>query len=1301
MKRVMCVVFGLLFLVGAAMAELPTRSDHRSIKVVPALGPVKIDGKISEGEWDRSGRIHVYGSVRTRDKYSADFCAMWDKEYLYIGIHWRDATPMVNNVDAKGAPFDGWQADALQLRFVTNGRGVGAVRNDGYGAIHFDAFYSSAVDYNSTAFSYGRSMDSTKPPVFGGPGMSFDDPASGMAQGFTRGDGEYMQEIRIPWKMLFERVPQDLLKPGFKFSLTGEFYWGAPNASKWPQFFHQDPMSRPDRTNTYKSPQNWGLAELIGENNIQTNEPTVLEFSKAAGKKANVVARKQGVLPIRVEVPASAKKFSLAIDKDGVRYRNLVANVPVDTYAVATNGDKVVVEVLWDGRQSQTWNYNWEDFVGYAEGEIQMNELNARGKPYPTPKDKANMVIAEPGQYVARVIMHDGLKVKHEGSFFNPGNPGWNTADGSGGWLGDHRVPKWVATAAPECETKRGVVFLSSEGGECGFSLIGIDRSGEKIWSWCRNTGKVFCQVMGKKHLLFGFSYAGRLWWGKADPDTGKQVDFSDGQQDKKLPDAKGARFHGMDVYGDTIAIAAGDAGLVFFDTESGEELKLFPKSGYNHRIKFTPDGKHLLGLQGTEKGPKHIIGKLVEISVDDGSSKVIELPGMPEISAFCFDREGRFYVSDPATQTVKIFDRAPVYGEPALLGTVGEPGGRQYGKYDKMRINGPIDVAIELRDDGSKRLWCVELEFGGWGTWFRRTSVWDVTDPIKVAYYREYLGNTEYQGSGGAMSDDDPTLGLYRGAMFRVDFDKFTYECIEIAPIGCGHERTFGNNYHFFSDASGKMREYLGSGTTLAARTGDYEWKKFNAPIDANGLAWGIGCKPSKKFEWYNGCSKWTATEFDADGIPVKFATEKLPGDAGTIEPNPRTDVFKTQWGYVKLQTLYGGPNPLRVTWGWVHIIGFDNEGKLRWRYPAAWWSCHGASTAPMGQPGLIIGHLKWTGVVEEGNHTYLGLRGYKGQDFIIRDDGMYVGELFTDFREADKNLPDTKDCRGLDISDTSLTEEIFSGMMARQRDGVVRLTYGNTDVRVARAEGFDTVRDVPDTIFKVTADDAAKFKAFLPNRKAKVSTYTIAKGGAFDVNAITMDNKALVLDQMGQTELPLAMLRYDDKNLYIAYSVKDSTPWHHEQAGYATLFKTGDSIGFFHDVGTKGGTRIIMAAPDGKKLAVVHRPKGPGSKPMAYTSPVRTVSFEYVAEEPAISFEVKTTGDGYVAAASIPWSVIGLEPKPGLKFGGDLEVIFGGESTAHVQKVLRWMDAVDSIHDVPTESEIWPKNFGTFVLE
>src|ERR1700722_1006097 len=86
------VFCGLVFQSGIARA---TQTENNVLHILPAPGPVKIDGKTDD--WDLSGGIFACDDVeRLRDLYSVWFFAMYDKENLYLLTRWKDETPLNN-----------------------------------------------------------------------------------------------------------------------------------------------------------------------------------------------------------------------------------------------------------------------------------------------------------------------------------------------------------------------------------------------------------------------------------------------------------------------------------------------------------------------------------------------------------------------------------------------------------------------------------------------------------------------------------------------------------------------------------------------------------------------------------------------------------------------------------------------------------------------------------------------------------------------------------------------------------------------------------------------------------------------------------------------------------------------------------------------------------------------------------------------------------------------------------------------------------------------------------------------------
>ncbi len=437
------------------------------------------------------------------------------------------------------------------------------------------------------------------------------------------------------------------------------------------------------------------------------------------------------------------------------------------------------------------------------------------------------------------------------------------------------------------------------------------------------------------------------------------------------------------------------------------------------------------------------------------------------------------------------------------------------------------------------------------------------------------------------------------------------------------------------------------------------------------------------------------------------------MPGEVGQL----KGDISKTRFGYIASIGSGHDVDKFNVIHGLHLLCGFDDSGRRRWSYPNYWVSVHGAMTAPMAMPGVLMGTLKTSGVFDLGEHSVISLRGNIGQEFLIRDDGVYIGELFTDQRMAPATLPPDENIAGLPINDTTLGGEPFNGWIGRQRDGKVRMTYGFTDVRIAEVTGLDRVRSLAPQTITLGGEQIAAVKAFVPKKGGgeQPTTYKIARGAAFvgqpfqaDPNAPkdsaeSPPGKADLRIRLGREEVGRARLQWDDQHLYVAVHASDTTPLQNKGNSAPLAFKTGDSVSLFValDGATTGGTRVLLTLLAGQPTAVVYRPQGPGDKPFVFESPVRKSPFQYVAVEPSVRVTAQPGTTDSVMTAAVPWSVLGVTPKPGLTLRGDVAILFSDDTGAMTAQRVYWVDReTNVVNDTPTEAEFSPARWGTFTL-
>ena len=523
------LLFGVCCLPHRAWA-VPLQSNHGVCTVVPTPGPVTIDGNLQT--WDLSGEMYVYGVRALRDRYAARVYAMWDQQALYLGLKWRDPTPMINNVDADGAPGEGWMADCFQARFITDTQ------------VHLTAWYSSKKDKCVAQLNYDSATNETGKRVFRAAGQTLHDP-SGFEMAFQRDADNrgYVQEIRIPWNLLYRNggfTPNG----GAKYSFTGEYYWGGPSGTTWPAVMWSDPINQqnPVRVVIFQSPGVWGEMVLSPAGNLpkEATEDTDL--------------RLQGPIPLRVEVPVDATRVSLVIDDaQGRRMRNLISHANVSDYLVKREHGKQILEVPWDGRADGMWDKERLLFLGD---------------------------VVPPGTYTVRGLVHEGIGVIHTGSFYNPGTPPWPTADGTGAWGADHSCPS-VAGAMPAAAKTKGRVFLGWPVGESGQCFIGVNADGRKCWEWGRRGLGALFIAANETSVYFIYDNGTGKVIGRVNPDTGDQLPFNNGALEIKLPGEPS----GLAVHDHVLAVSLGAANKVqCFDADSGATTDTIdvPAPGYH-----------------------------------------------------------------------------------------------------------------------------------------------------------------------------------------------------------------------------------------------------------------------------------------------------------------------------------------------------------------------------------------------------------------------------------------------------------------------------------------------------------------------------------------------------------------------------------------------------------------------------------------------------------------------------------------------------------------------------------------------
>jgi hypothetical protein len=1262
------------------------QSQNEGILVLPAPEKVVIDGEL--GDWDLSGRIWVFSDKGVRDRYSVKISAMWDQDNLYLAARWNDPTPMTSNVDPSFNPENGWRSDAWQMRFLTDRKS------------HLTTWYFTEKKLPVMHISHHRKG-------FGGEILQARDGKTlgrGIELAYKRVDEQsFTQEIKLPWRELYKTAPE--IKAGLVFRLGNELLWGDVTGGKnHPTHRYADNMQAgvTRREFYWTNDKAWGNATLVAKGGVEKRR----YFSEGSQPK--------GVIPVEVKVPVSAKRFTVAInDAKGNRIRNLAADSDPTEFEVGEESGQRTLRILWDG-------------------------LDDEG------------VLVPQGNYTITGLTHEGLDARYEMSYYNPGTPVWNTADGSGGWGGDHPDPIRVAMAGD-------MTILSWPHAEGGSGLIGLNPEGRRVWGERRGAkwlaaDENYLYAVGKDHLKHLLTI-NRM----RVKDGGYAPFVLDGKArafDLHLKDILGsedevADFAAIARYQNTLILAFADGTVAVLDAATAVPRKRLAVPGI---IALAAKGDRLYGATETA---------VFAVDVKDGKTTPIPVAGVGKITDLAIDNSGNILVADMGPdKQVKAFTTA---GKPAY--TCGVKGGRPirgtYNAQAMLRVSS-IDV------DHSGRVWAVER----WAN-PRRVSVWSAKTGTLV---KDYVGNTGYSARSTWMSDD-PDFAYAGPVKMRLDRKAKTYSVTEILWVpdrekNEGFSLWSGQHWYacpkFFDiTVKGQTKRllYLNGvygryhaiyakrntcwqpvATITSVKQLKLEIPKLNLSehADEDGVIWndfnkdaavsldectfvegGLpagghwGTTPAEDGSLYLNSRRgesyrYRPVRFADDGAPI-YGTEGLKKLAGKLQPD-----IVPLLGDKMVLNLGGHPKK----GGWLQATSVDGS-KTFWRYPNPYPGVHGSHNAPMPQPGTLIGPLNiiGTATVNETIGKVLMIRGNLGSDYLVTvKDGLLIGSLFGDLRLPMPALPKNEaELYGKGVKHYTNGGEPFNGWFGSQKDGKIRMLNGMAGqaAMIYEMEGLETIERLPATPLPVSA--ALLAKAELDNqaratkalKKASSHIHRVVSTPSFDGKLTAWKgikhNKVVV---KGNPSTGLARLAYSGTHLYAHFDIKDTTPWLNRGKEWDKLFKTGDAVDI--QLRTKasespkvvdGDLRIVVAPFQGKPVAVLMRPldgAAPANLKKAYNSPVTTKVFDRVEILKDAQIHVTTREDGYSVEIGVPLAAIGLTLKPGDTLAGDLGFIVSDKTgTFNIARVY-WSDKhANLVNDLPHESWLAPRAWGTLVVK
>lgn len=1296
-------------LCGAAIGNLlAIQTDTRGTHAVPAPGQVVIDGKLAD--WDLSGKyLQCYDVETLKDVYSGELAFMYDAANLYVAIHWQDPIPMGNSHDPRYQAGKGWAGDSVQLRFKTDR------------ICHVTAWYYAKEDEPAIGIDYGKSLSE---PFGGGQKLLLKTAGTKLTEGAEMAfrkdaDGKgYVQEIKLPWPLLADQWRP---APGDAFRCGVELLWGEAD---WPVHRYADNLdeSANSREFFWTAHNAWGLVRIEPKGKLKLAEPS---WSKAVTGSDAV-----GPQVIAYTLPKAARVTIVIDDPNGKRVRNLIAALPRQAGpnrerwdGLDDNGVPVMPgQYRWKGLYHDGIHLNW-DMSFASPGNPPWDTSDGRGAFYgdhsaPHAAASAGNFVAlacpigEAGKYLIGCNL-DGQRlwglanrvvwVTVRSSLATDGKTLWVAQDASStiyrAEMATGKYRPWEQTAKDESGKDYKVLDLKvSE-----FAHPKDRKSspfGPGIESLPNLTGIALHQGVlavclareNKLKLLDAETGVGKIEIAVENPQAaaygpdGSLFVLSGPKLIKLAPGAAQPVPFTAATWAAPYGLAVDAAGQVYVSVREPD-----------HNVKvLSPAGKLLREIGKRGGRPHH--GPFDELAMRN--------PGQLAI-----DAKGRLWVPEETSnpKRTSVWDLASGKFVRDFVGTTSYAGA---GAID------PADPTLGFADDTVYRL---DLKAGSSRPVYsfgRREDPADVFPPNVDSHARVVRANGAIYlyTTGSARGASEVHVTMSKDGQWR-----------SVAHLGvvCDRKRE--------KDMVGEAAKYrlpLFAGRDLQA----YAWADRNGDglVQPDEMQWGnplVDGQPVALLSYY-----WGQLPDNRGLVTYRYAAQKQTRNAAGLLRFPvagytpcGAPLYDLAKPIVQPVEIAGGEGMLaggvdgNVYLNTSPLTGFDRQGRQLFTYPSRHVSVHGSHTAAAARPGYLIGPSSILGAADLGGEAgeVFDLNGNLGENYLFTADGLWIQALFKDCRGGFET-PD-RAVRGMSFDATTAGGESFGGHFSKAVDGKVRLIVGGTDARILEVTGLDSLRRLAGT-FAYTpaafaeAAEAVKGQLALKARKNACTVARAAapppldgKGSGFANLADEAKPVAAELRENWQRFLRVA-LTYDAANLYAAWRVySPSAAMRNAGQDFRTLFKTGDCVDLM--LGPEkapkgeGNLRLLISTLAGQPVAVLYCKTVPGTpekERVPFSSPWRTIAFDKVTREDGVKIVIGKFPGGYLVEAAIPWTVLGVEPKPGLKLRGDFGVLAADNGGTVTVSRRYWSNgSTGLVNDIPGEADLTPEAWSDIVLE
>ena len=1274
--------------VAHAYAAVQNKADNMEIRIVPAADKVVIDGDLKD--WDLSGAIFMFIDEPSKEAYNARAAMMYDKDYLYIGVQWKDPTPMVNQYAFGGEVNSAWNADAIQIRFVSN-PGIRSRALTMTGA-RMEAEEQQFVNhiilwYSSQDQKAGYQADYTlshKDQVVNPPGVEGAYVKDADGKGCTF-------EYRIPLSVL--RAPQSY-KGGDAVQMQFQIHWGNDQGTDLKSAI-TDVRNPNSNALGYMGPDAWGLGRFMATGNLPPSAKDATE-------------RAVGHIPVKFTLEKDSKVSLSICDARGSTVRTGFGAVPYPA------GEHTW---LWDG-------------------------LGDRDNPLPA------------GKYTAKILSHDGIVQNYVCNVGVNGEPPYQTEVGKGGWAGDYWEPMYVAIdgdrvilGTGNAEAQKPTIATDLEGRkQWGSAALGHSLALHKGFgyfvAWASNGNLIkFDQATGQlKPFSGGQPEVKAPGQGKA-PRRGLValddatlvmsaeeenklylIDLATGEAkgEVALPAPKGLAVDGKGtlyaVSGDAVgrvdlktnaltplATELDEPKMLACDTEGNVYVSLMGKT--MQVWKLSPQGKVMQKFG--KAGGRPALGKF-------------DPAGMLKPYAIAVDKNNRLWVCENDRQP----KRYSVWNADGTLwkeffgsmnySTAGFFDSQAPESFYAQNVRYAIDyekgtwkpdaTILREREEAGVKLAPVSIHGGGkilvhqgrkflftGGGMAPHVNLYEEVGGQWVPRLAKYLAQVSVPGPVGKDGNPGkpkvtktPTLWLDANNDGQVQPE-------EIAPLGT----RLGSTEYIDIDQAMNIYTYTGDRWTEPRAEG-----RRTPPFSILKLDF-LGFGPNGALR-YAEESKPVVVEDETDGGSV----------AGlAVEPDGSGIYVLLSGGLVARGERAQGTGS--------RVVKYSSQGKELWRYANvhvgfAW-------TSSTYTPGFVVAAFRCSNATHP---DLLPITGYYGQYFLIdKQTGLFVDALCQDQRSAYK------------LDHTMVLTENFNGnIFQHPKTGKSYFTGGDCDARIWELTGLESLKR-QSVVVNLSGEEAAQaVKNGDKNKQAQLVLLERNSGrkstGLKQLANAAADGKDA--EWQGLEVLPIGddkakpaqvQLGYDDKALYARFQVTTATPFLNTPTDPKLLFKSGSALELClsPEVATRqvkaqnvhpmqpGDLRLVIArTADGKMIATRYRPKIKESKKpaLAYfeTPASGRETFDEIAEWNELPMSYRAEKNGYVVEVAVPWDATALKPTAGLKFLLDAGVIYGNEGGTRNAARAMWSDRTPEVgvnNDIPTESRLHPNGWGMLLVE